>query len=125
MIQKFNEFDCKKIEIFNESMEEILETVTDLFVDFCYRGEYYNYYKMIPNNGVFNKDFIIKFIDLVKNGAYSQDFEYTIRRGCEEVLQNIELFCKILKKEIIDNSGITWELDEPLIENIIKSLDNI
>ncbi len=123
MIQKFNDF--KKIEILNESMEEILETSTDLFVDFCDRGEYYNYYKMKPNNGVFTKDFIIKFIDLVKNGAYAKDHEYIIKRGCEEALQNIDLFCKLLKKEIIDNSGITWELDEPLIKNIIKSLDNI
>lgn len=42
------------------------------FVDFCDRGEYYNYYKMKPNNGVFTKDFIIKFIDLVKNAAYAK-----------------------------------------------------
>ena len=122
MIKKFNQFDEQHI---NESMEEILEGITDTFVDFCDRGEYYNYYKMTPNKGVFTKDFIIQYIDLVKNGAYARDYEYTVKRGCKEALQNIDLFCKLLKKEIIDNSGITWELDEPLIKNIIKSLDDI
>lgn len=125
MLKKFNDFSSKNIEVFNESMEEILESITDIFVDFCDRGEYFNYYKMTPNKGIFDKEFIIKFIDLVKNGAYSRDYEYTIKRGCEEALQDISLFCNLLKKEIVDNSGITWELDEPLVKNIIKSLDSI
>lgn len=106
-------------------MKELVTSTYDIFVDFCDSGEYYDYYTMKPNNGVFDEHFLIIFIELVKNSMYSVEYEPIIKKSCNTAIKNIKKFSLMLYKQIEKGNGFNWKADEDLVINILVSLDKI
>jgi hypothetical protein len=96
----------------SDYMYEISESFTELLNMLCHDGRK----RVEPNNGVFDKDFLIKCIEVFRSGSYSRDKEVVVERGCDDALLNIKGFCEVVIEDCID-----WDVSQ----NIIDSLNRI
>lgn len=107
-------------------IETITEGFFDLFVMMSLDGQSYTGKVCEPNQGLFDEEFIKKFIDEVKNGSYDRSIELRVLDGCDACIRDIGEFCTLMRPRVIDCFEVgsdRSESERQLFNNICDSLD--
>jgi len=100
----------------SDYMSDISESFTELLNMLCYDGkDHLDRKRVEPNNGLFDKDFLIKCIEVFRSGSYSCDWEVIVEKGCDDALLNIKGFCEVLIESCVD-----WDIDQNIIDSLRK-----
>jgi hypothetical protein len=106
----------KKKNRISDYIYEISESFTELLNMLCHDGkDHLDRKRVEPNSGVFDKDFLIKCIEVFRSGSYSRDREVVVERGCDDALLNIKGFC-----EVVIEDCINWDVSQNIIDSLSK-----